>query len=517
MIVAIVAVLLGPAGLSAQEAGIRRPAVAGSFYPERGESLRRAIQAFLAEARPAGTQTPIAIVAPHAGYVYSGQIAADAYASARAHDYDVIVILGTNHTSGRFSRVSIWPDGGYRTPLGVAKIEVEVAAELMARDDAFTFEPSVHTREHSVEVQVPFVQECFPETPILAAIVGRPDLELCERFGRALADVLRDRNALIVASADLSHYPGYEDANRVDRETLDALIRLDPGVLQETIRAQERAGVPGLSTCACGEAPILAMIFAARALGATRATVISYANSGDSVMGDHERVVGYGAVCVTSGSPEEFEKSKESGATEGEPGGASGGARLHEDTWPELGPADREWLLAFARESIRRAFETGVAPLPRDLAPALRRKQGAFVTLEKHGELRGCIGHMEADLPVTQVVGQMALAAAFSDRRFPPLRRSELDEIDIEISLLTPARPAPVDAIVIGRDGVVLEKNRRSAVFLPYVAVEQGWDLQQTLDRLCQKAGLGPGCWREGAELSTFQSEVFGEAPAHTP
>jgi AmmeMemoRadiSam system protein B/AmmeMemoRadiSam system protein A len=495
----------------APTAGVRPPAAAGRFYPEDANQLHRAIQGFLQDARPTEGERPLAILVPHAGYPYSGQIAADAYARARCYHYDLVVILGTNHTSAGFRGVSIWPDGGYRTPLGVARIDDEVASALLVRDESFTFDRDVHSREHSVEVQVPFVQECFPDVPIVAAVVGRPDPALCERFGRALAEVLQGRKALIVASSDLSHYPAYQDAVKADHKTLAAVAQLDPELFRTVVGKQERAEIPHLSTCACGQAPILAMITAARALGATRAEVLSYANSGDSVLGDHDQVVGYGAVVMTAGDALSDTEALDEDARNDMDCEGEGPASTKDAI--ELSTPQKQWLLAFARETLRRYFNTGVTPLPRHLPVGLRRCQGAFVTLEKHGRLRGCIGHIEADRPLAQTVGQMALHAALADPRFPPLQPAELSEVEIEISVLTVPRPAAADAIVVGRDGVILHRDDHSAVFLPQVAPEQGWDRTQLLDQLCHKAGLGSGCWREHAELEIFQAVVFHDTP----
>ncbi|MBU1676370.1 AmmeMemoRadiSam system protein B, partial [bacterium] len=238
---------------AAWPAPVRRPVVAGSFYPDDPARLRGAVEAFLASARPAGQQ-PLALIAPHAGYIYSGQIAADAWNQVRGHAYDLIVILGTNHTTPGFTGVSVYAGSGYRTPLGTAAVDVETSRELMSLDDDYGFTPAVHAREHSIEVQVPFAQVLFPDTPLLAAIVGLHDPESCEAFGHALADLLRDREVLIVASSDLSHYPHRDDAEEVDRRTLEAM---GSGVRSffDRLRRLEREGPPGLATCACGEAP----------------------------------------------------------------------------------------------------------------------------------------------------------------------------------------------------------------------------------------------------------------------
>ena len=251
-------------------------------------------------------------------------------------------------------------------------------------------------------------------------------------------------------------------------------------------------------------APVMATIEAAKALGATRGVAISYANSGDTAVGDRSRVVGYGAAVFSA-----REGESDDAPVDRKPGWHPHASR-HEGA---LSADEQRELLAFARESIRRYIETGTAPLARHVAPALWRKQGVFVTLKKHGELRGCVGRWDADRPLVQVVGAMALQAAFNDRRFRPLEAEELEQVKIEISLLSPLkRVERPDAVVIGRDGVLLKKQERGALFLPEVAVEQGWDREQLMTQLCQKAGLPADAWREGAELYTFQTVVLHES-----
>jgi AmmeMemoRadiSam system protein B/AmmeMemoRadiSam system protein A len=478
---------------------VERPAaVAGRFYPGQAAPLEGAVRAYLEEAVAPRVGRPVGLIVPHAGYIYSGQIAADAYRQAMGRSYDVVVILGANHTTPGFRGVSVHQGKGYRTPLGLAEIDRELAARLVEADEAFTFEPAVHRAEHSIEVQVPFLQVALPGVKILTAVVGQPDPKLCRRFGRALAGVLDGRRPLIVASSDLSHYPAYEDAVAADLATLEAIATLDPERLRATTRRLLREGRPGLQTCACGEAPLLAALEAAPLLGATSGCLLSYANSGDSAVADRGRVVGYGAVALAAGD------------CEGEP--VLPGRRGSVPDPTPLGAGDRQALLEFARKSIRRFLETGTAPLARDLPPALWRRQGAFVTLKKEGRLRGCIGRKEPDLPLGQLVGAVALQAAFADERFSPLRPEEYDEIEIEISLLGPlVKVRDPGEIQPGRDGVWMYKGNRSAVFLPQVATERGWNRRQLLDNLCLKAGLPEGSWRQGAELYIFRAEVFSE------
>jgi len=475
---------------------VRPPAVAGQFYPADPGKLGPAVSGFLKDAVKADAPRPIAIIVPHAGYIYSGQISADGFRQAAGYNWDVVVILGTNHTTAGFDKVAVYPKGAFRTPLGPVRIDAEMSARLEAADPDVVFDAAPHAREHSIEVELPFVQHLFPNVPIVAAIVGEADIDLCCRFGAALAETLRGRQALIVASSDLSHYPAYDDAVAADRTTLEAIATLRPEAVQDAVRRQMARSISNLVTCACGEAPILAAMFAARGLGATRATVLSYANSGDAAVGEAERVVGYGAVALTAGSAPSDTRALQRSVAGG-----------------KLRPEDKEKLLALARESIRRYLNSETLPLARGFSPAALVNQGAFVTLKEHGELRGCIGTLYPRAPLGRTVGRMALGAAFQDPRFAPVTLDEVPQLEIEISALTPWRTIPdASAIVLGRDGVVIRKSGRSAVFLPQVATEQGWTREEMLDNLCRKAGLGRGSWKQGAELLTFQAEVFSEA-----
>ncbi len=281
----------------------RLPAVAGQFYPEEPRRLEAEVRGYLERAVPPRHERPIGLVVPHAGYVFSGQIAADAYRQAMGHRYDVAVILGTNHTAPYLGGVSVFIGGGFRTPLGVAQVDERAAAALLAADRDCTSDPYPHEREHSIEVQVPFLQIAFPGLAILPVLVGGDEPGLCERLGEALRHALIDRRPLLVASTDLSHYPTYERGARADRAVLAAIAGLDCQRLRDTIAQEERAGGRGLDTCACGVAPVLALMAAVRRLGATRGAVVSHASSGDSPFGDHQRVVGYGAVLFSAGPP----------------------------------------------------------------------------------------------------------------------------------------------------------------------------------------------------------------------
>jgi hypothetical protein len=477
--------------------GVREPAVAGQFYPSDARTLNATLDALLKDAEAPGPEAPIAIVAPHAGWVFSGQIAADAWHQTSGRQYDTIVILGTNHTGAGFGRLAVYPGTGFRTPLGVARVDTALAAALVKEDGDCVADATAHAREHSVEVHVPFAQRLFPNAQIVAVVVGSDDAGVLTRFGKTLARLLQGRRALIVASSDLSHYPSWRDATVVDRRTIESIASLDP----ERFRAaadNALHGVTNLETCACGDGAIRATMVAARALGATRGRAVSYANSGDLPIVEPDRVVGYGAVVFSAGDP---------------------GADTRVLALPALSAqaapptaADKKQMLALARETIRRYLDTSSIPLARGFSPAMERPQGVFVTLRKKGDLRGCIGVMTPDRPLRVLVGRMALAAAFEDPRFEKVQAGELKDLDIEISVLTPFKEVTgLAAIVVGRDGVLLQKGGRSAVFLPQVAVEEHWTRDEMLGNLCLKGGLDAGCWRAGAKFSTFQADVFKE------
>jgi len=488
--------------VGAQTAGtnLRAPAVAGSFYPADPASLRLAVEKFLEDAKTVEVQRPIALIAPHAGYIYSGQICADAYRQARDHDYDLVVILGTNHTDGSFRDISVYPGGAYRTPLGDAQVDREAAADLLARNKHCKPDLKVHEREHSIEVQVPFVQVVFPKAKILPVVIGSPDPQICAGFGKTLAEVIENRNALIVASSDLSHYPAYDDAVETDRKTLAAIAKLDANEVRWQIQTSMSRKIHNLHTCACGEGPILAAIEAAKKLGATRGVVVSYANSGDTRVGGKSEVVGYGSVVLTSGAQAKSEKVSDQ--------------LLESSSDSALSSAEKRTLLDLARASLQRFMTTQTIPLARDVPARLTRMQGVFVTLKKHGHLRGCIGHMAADQMLAQTVAEMTVHAAVKDPRFKPVALKELKDIEIEISVLTPWKPiARAEDIVVGRDGVVFYQDGKSAVFLPQVATENGWEYPEMLDNLCLKAGLPRESWKkEGARFFVFQADVFSEA-----
>jgi len=477
---------------------VRPAAVSGKFYPADPQKLKLAVQRFLQDSAEISMEKPVAVIVPHAGYIYSGQIAADAYRQVMGRFYDVVVVLGVNHTVGDFKGVSVGNYDAFSTPLGDVPVDEEVISALLSESKECTRNRAVHISEHSIEVQLPFLQVLFPKAKFVPVIIHPPDYKMCIRFGEVLAKVLKNRQALIVISSDLSHYPDYKDAAKVDRQTVEALASLDTARIASLMKALD---TPHLDTRACGEAGILAGITAAKALGATRAVIAGYANSGDLPVGDKESIVGYGAIVLTKGT------------------GAANAEILNRPAAPSsaspLKSSEKKSLLALARETILRYLTTQTVPLPRNLSARMSFPQGAFVTLKKAGQLRGCIGNMSGNMALAQTVEMVALQAAFSDTRFAPVKLEELSQLEIEISVLTPKKSvASSNDIVVGRDGVYLTKAGKSAVFLPQVAEENHWTRSEMLDNLCMKAGLSAGCWKRDAQFEVFQAEVFSESGA---
>lgn len=487
-----------PGCWAGKDGEVRRAAVAGQFYPGDPAGLKSAVADFLAGAVPARGERPLALVVPHAGYVFSGQIAADGFRQAAGFKYGLVVILGTNHTAPPFKGAAVYPGRAWQTPLGAVNVDRAAAEALVKADKLFRLDARPHEKEHSIEVEVPFVQDILPGIPILPMVVGSNDRETALRMGEILAGVLGKQKPLIVASSDLSHYPSERLADDADRKTLAAVASLDAATAALSMRRTLGEHSGDLATCACGEGPILTAMAAARRLGARRGIVLSYANSGDTVFGEPGRVVGYGAVAFTAGS-----------------GGTDQAALETAKGKDELTVSDKAYLLKLARRTLQEYFSTGMVPLPRQTSAALASKRGAFVTLTENGDLRGCIGYMAEDTPLALVVARTTLDSALKDSRFRPVEAREVTALKIKISALTPRRRVSgPGTIVVGRDGVVLESRGRRAVFLPEVAVEQGWDRSTMLDYLCRKAGLPEGCWKHGATFHTFQTTAFGEEDA---
>ncbi len=466
---------------------IREPAVAGAFYPGNPEVLSRDVKRYLENAKREKLEGEIvALVSPHAGYMYSGQVAAYAYKLIEGKVFDSVVVVAPSHRA-LFKGASVYDRGGYRTPLGVVPVDVDLSKKIMGRWKEIQSLPEAHSQEHSLEVQIPFLQVVLKSFK-LVPIVMEPywSWESCQSLGLAIAEGVKGKKVLLIASSDLSHFHSYEEAVKLDKIVLGDIDRFDPEGLNRDLKK-------GICE-ACGGGPVISIMLAAKALGANKGKVVKYLNSGD-VTGDRSRVVGYGAAVLykAAGGKEKMKDEKRVGVDLG------------------LNQEEKKTLHHIARTVIENKVKGKPVPDFKIESPILNESRGAFVTLQKRGQLRGCIGYIEGHGPLHKTIEKMAEAAAFNDPRFTPVQEKELPELDIEISVLTPLkRITDVNEIQVGKHGIYIKKGWFSGLLLPQVATEYGWDRQTFLEHTCQKAGLPSSAWKEkDTEIYIFSADIF--------
>jgi len=465
---------------------IKEPNVAGGFYPSDPKELSDFIDKVEAAAGsvPQDRQVQIAI-SPHAGYPYSGPVAAYTYKAIAKNHYKTIVIIGPSHFVD-FQGISIWPKGGFKTPLGIVPVDEDFAQKLLKANPEFQFLPNVYEREHAIEVELPFLQKTFKDIHIVPILMGDPDPQVCHDLAVALDQLIGDRqDVLILISSDMSHYYTYDVANKMDALTLQAIIQLDPKKFFEGNISRHME--------MCGFVPVTTAILYARMRGITHVEVLEHANSGDT-SGDKSRVVGYSSVIFYSrllGQPQ-----------------------TQDEAIDALNATQKKELLRIARDSIEKYVRTGKTLDVTTTDARLKAVQGAFVTITINGALRGCIGSIIGQEPLYETVRDMAIAAASQDPRFHPLSVAELNSIRLEISALSiPRRIKDASQIVMGKHGVIVSRDNHQGVFLPQVATDTGWSKEEFLSELCsQKAGLPPDAWKDPATaLYVFTADVFGE------
>lgn len=463
---------------AAPPADTRPAALADTWYPGDPAVLAGSLEAFLRLGRgPRPEGKVVALVVPHAGHRYSGSVAGAAYALAQTLDPPprAVIMVGPSHHFP-LPTPSIWPAGSFDTPLGAIPVDQALAAALSKRLGA-GFRREADIKEHSLEVQMPFLRLALPQASLVTVLTGRPDLEQARALGAALAAVSRDQPVLLVASTDLSHFHPQPRAQELDARVAGRVRALDgPGLLADDAAGRSEA---------CGVQALAAVLMAAKELGATQGQVLAQADSGRST-GDYSQVVGYMAAALLTPPPTKPV--------------ASGG----------LDEGQQKRLLDLARRAVEAAVKGQAPPaIPQD-DPALLRPGGVFVTLKQHGELRGCIGAMVARRPLAREVVAMAAEAALNDPRFPPVSPGELTGLELELSVLSPMQPCRPEEVRVGVDGLLIEGRGTTGVLLPQVPVEQGWDRRQYLEGICRKAGLPRDAWQDpGVRLHCFQAQVF--------
>jgi len=491
IIAALALLLVSPAchsaDRSASDNSKERPAaVAGSFYPGDPAQLSSFVDHALANAVvPAANNPVVAIISPHAGYPFSGVVAAHSYALLKGKQFKRVIIIGPSHYEG-FGYSSVYDGDAYHTPLGRVAVDREFARTLANSDRSIRIATSGHSvgerAEHSIEVQLPFLQRTLGDFTIVPIVMGDQSYDASRALGIALAKLLKhDSSTLLVASSDLSHFHAYHEASRMDHNLLTAIEQDDYlSVSQNTERRVWEA---------CGAGPIVAVMIAVERLGAASPQLLKYANSGD-VTTDKSRVVGYGAVAFLRG-----------------------GENVTAPTFT-LTEAERAELLRIARLSVESAVRDRKPyrpPSPSSLG--LLQERGAFVTLTRHGELRGCIGYTSPLLPLYMAASDVAAYAALRDPRFPPVRPDELSDLEYEISVLSPFHHVIDPKLVkVGQHGLLIRRGEQQGILLPQVPVEQKWDRATFLQEVSLKAGLENDAWRdELADLFTFTALVFSD------
>ena len=469
----------------------RKPYAAGRFYTDKPDQLKTQLQEMFSKSIKKKTENiPLAIIAPHAGYIFSGEVAASAYNQIDPDSrFERIFIIGSSHTDV-FQGASVFCTGNYETPLGTVKVDLELVKQLVKENKLIKCYPEAHLYEHSIEVQLPFLQyHLKTDFKIVPIIIGSSDDETAKKLAAILKPYLNEKN-LFVISSDFSHYPNYIDAPLVDQITVKAIKTNKPSMLIAALKENDRKNIPGLVTSLCGWSSVLTLLYMTEPMPDITVDLIQYKNSGDSQDGDKKRVVGYNAISFTQGKVR------------------------NQTSEFSLNSDDKKYLLKLARETISEYIRKGTQPKidPASLSATLITPCGAFVTLNENRSLRGCIGRFDATQPLWKVVQEMAIAAATQDYRFSKVEPNEINQLRIEISVLTPLkRIQSIDEFIMGKHGIYIKKGNASGTFLPQVANQTKWSKEEFLGHCAEdKAGIGWNGWKT-AELYTYEALVFGE------
>ena len=420
---------------------IRQPVVAGQFYPGSASQLEAMIETLVDE--KAEKQDVIGLVSPHAGYIYSGPVAGAVI--SRIKFKDTFIIIGPNH-SGMGKPLSIMTRGKWKTPLGEVEIDSELGKQILATSSHLQEDDIAHQYEHSIEVQIPFLQYFKSDFRIVPIILGYAGGDTYKEIGRAIAKAVRElnREVVIIASSDMTHYEPQESAQKKDTQAINAILALDE---DELLRR-----VDELNISMCGYAPTASLISAAKELGAKSAELVKYQTSGDTT-GDYSAVVGYAGIIITA---------------------------------IEMHP-----LVKLAKNTVETYVEEGkVPPPPDELTPEMKEKAGVFVSLHKSGELRGCIGTFEpAAKNVAEEIISNAISSATRDPRFPPVTPDELGQLEYSVDVLTTPKPVKDKSKLDPKKyGVIVQCGFRRGLLLPDLEGVDSVDYQ--IDICCQKAGI---------------------------
>ena len=449
---------------------------AGLFYPEKKKDLSSLIDNLFASIKvPHLKEEILGIISPHAGYIFSAGVAAYSYKILKDKKFDTAIIMGPSHRY-YFKGVAIWDEGEFKVPLGSLKVDEEISQKL-EKLEFVKDKKEYFFKEHSIEVQLPFLIKSINNIKIVPLIFGENTYQNLEKLAEKLKEIAKIKNIIVIVSTDLSHYHPYLEAKKIDAQTIKYIKEKDTDALWIDYKLGK--------VRACGIHPLIAFLLYVKKVGG-KIEILKYANSGDTA-GDRNRVVGYLSAVAYKKEEEKMNYS--------------------------LTEEEKKILLKIARQTLESYLKEGRIPEFKVDSEKLKEKRGVFVTLKKKGELRGCIGRIVADTPLYLAVSKMAIEAATSDPRFRPVSFSELKDIEIEISVLSPFEKVKnLDEIVVGRDGLMIQKGFYSGLLLPQVPVEYGWDKKTYLEHLCLKAGLPSTAYKDkDVIIYKFTALVFSE------
>ncbi len=483
---------------------IRKPAVAGQFYPSDDKELKDIIEKYFKNIKtlPSKEEEIFGIIVPHAGYIFSGQVAAYAYKYLSQYKIEnpIIILIGQSHHYHLKKPVLFYNKGKFLTPLGEVKIEENFVEELLKEKEYFEIFPQAHIPEHSLEVQLPFLQYIYKEFTIVPILVSSYDYNYATKISKKLVEVIKNyktqRKIIIVCSTDMSHYPKYEDALKIDNKAIEVLKLYDEEKYFEEIPKLMKEKIQNLYCVFCAETSVGITLISTKLLGGNKVVVLKYNNSGDiEYYGDKSRVVGYLSSAFIKTKNIQKEKIE----------------YMQEEF--KISEENQKILLSLARQAIKEYITSGKIIDYKTKDKKLLEKSAVFVTLTKKGQLRGCIGTTFPQEPLYKAVINMAIAAASEDPRFNHVSLDELKDIKIEISILS-----PIKRVFSHKDikekihGVVVRSGIRSGLFLPQVW-EQLPKKEHFLSELClSKAGLPPNAWQDPkTELYVFTVFAFEE------
>ncbi|MCM8826488.1 MAG: AmmeMemoRadiSam system protein B [Candidatus Omnitrophica bacterium] len=451
---------------------------AGFFYPANSFSLDKLITDFISQVSISYSYEDrkiLGIISPHAGYIYSGKVAAYSYKILLGENFDTVIILAPTHRY-YFEGVGIYPQGYFDTPLGKLQVDKDLLPYFSSLDFV-RLEPELFSAEHSIEVQLPFIKKVLPQCKIVPIVFGRLSLEEIRELVDKIYEVSLIKNTLVVVSTDLSHYYPYEKAKIIDSQTISYIENEDFDSLWKSFILEENR--------ACGMLPLITFVIYVKEKEGD--IIINKYDTSATATKDSKSVVGYLSAigyCLD-------EKEEKMGLTKEE----------------------KLTLLNIVRNTLENYLEKKEIPEFKVDSQRLLEKRGAFVTLKKHGQLRGCIGRTVADTALYKVVSMVAIDSAVNDPRFPPVTSREMKDIEIEISILTPfERVKSLDEIKVGEHGLLIQKGFYSGLLLPQVPLEYGWDKKTYLEHLCLKAGLPTDAYKDrDTTIYKFSAEVFSE------